>query len=73
MAGISASLPCPVCGIDGQSVVVMVRRVDGGTLRRHSCRCKHRWWTLQPPPVALEPWRVTWCSGVVSVAPEAQL
>lgn len=72
MAGIAAYVPCPACGLDGQSAVILTRRVDAGTLRRHACRCGHRWWTLQAPPVALEAWRVSWCRDVASVAPEVE-
>ncbi len=69
MAGIAGKLPCPSCGADGQSEVVLSRQATGGTLRRHRCRCGHRWWTLQPPPVALESWRVRWSDKEATVLP----
>ena len=49
-------MQCPVCGSDATGVVLTRPVSDlngGGTLRRHACRCRHRWYSHQLPPVAL--------------------
>lgn len=63
---------CPACGGMKTNALRSSRLPPGqDVLRRHECRdCLHRWWSLQAPPVPLEPWQVSWENRKPTIHPK---
>jgi hypothetical protein len=57
----AVQIPCPGCGCRRTAVVMTRQLEDAVIVRRRKCLgCDHRWYTRQPPEVAVSAYALEW-------------
>lgn len=63
-------LDCPACLLRYRWKVTLTRQAaDGQIVRRHTCQCGHRFYSVQPQAEILPNHRLRWKNNVPHVSP----